>query len=105
MGGEGKMKIVSIIMLVTVWVVTVGFDYSKHTIDTTKIRGGAGKDDIPSLSAPKFVSAEKANFLFATDKVLGVVIDGEARAYPVKVMNWHEAVNDQVKGNPILVSW
>ena len=39
------------------------------------------------------------------DRVLGVFLKGEARAYPVPILNYHELVNDKVGGRPILVSW
>ena len=45
---------------------------------------------------PQMVPATRTNFLIDTDAVLGAVIDGQARAYPVRFVAWHHAVNDQV---------
>lgn len=83
-----------------------GFDFSRHSVPVDEIEGGGpGKDDIPSLTSPKFVPADRADFLKDDDRVLGVELDGVARAYPARVLNWHEAVNDTIAGRPILVTW
>ena len=86
------------------------FDLSIHSIPIEEIlSGGPGKDGIPSLTDPVFVRAEEAKFLGGRDRVLGVALSGEARAYPIKILNWHEAVNDTIiteKGStPILATW
>ena len=41
----------------------------------------------------------------AQDMVLGVHLGGYSKAYPVGILNWHELVNDQIGGRPILVTW
>lgn len=100
------MKKLSAFLLVLLAVFTLGFDFSKHSIPVEDIRsGGPGKDGIPSISEPKFVSAAKAGFLRGSDRVIGVELNGVAKAYPVKILNWHEAVNDRLKGSAILVTW
>ncbi len=82
------------------------FDYSKHSIPVNDIiSGGPPKDGIPSLVHPIFVPAGKATFLENSDKVIGITINGEAKAYPVKIMNWHEVVNDTLGGMPIMATW
>ena len=76
-----------------------GFDYSQHTIPVADIYdGGPGKDGIPAIHHPKFISADAAdqNLLKAEDRVLGLVHQGKARAYPIKILNWHEIVNDRI---------
>lgn len=84
----------------------LGFDFSKHSIPLDEIlSGGPGKDGIPSLSDPRFVPANKATFLKDNDRVLGVVMGKEAKAYPVSILSWHEAVNDRIGGSAILVTW
>jgi hypothetical protein len=65
--------------------------------------GGPPKDGIPALTRPRTVRARAADFLAADDRVIGVEIDGVARAYPVRLLNHHEAVNDVVGGVPIAV--
>lgn len=55
-------------------------------------------DGIPALTAPVMVSADdpEAGYLFDSDRVLGVVVDGKARAYPHNIFWWHEIVNDSL---------
>ncbi|MDP6334683.1 MAG: DUF3179 domain-containing protein [Nitrospinaceae bacterium] len=83
-----------------------GFDYSKHSIPKDEIYdGGPGKDGIPAIMKPIFVSADEAGFLKSKDRVIGFAYKGEAKAYPVKILNWHEIVNDRVGGFPIAVTF
>lgn len=65
----------------------------------------AGRDCIPSIDAPKFVSAAAADFLDDDDWVIGLFWKEEARAYPLKILNWHEIVNDQIGDEYIAVSF
>lgn len=83
-----------------------GFDLSKNSIPTDEIIGGGpGKDGIPSLTNPKFIKADEASYLSGSDRVIGVSSDGVSKAYPIKILTWHEAVNDTVGGRELLVSW
>jgi hypothetical protein len=82
------------------------FDYSTSAIDTSEIRsGGPGKDGIPSLTSPKFIKAKEASYLKGSDSVIGITLGGQAKAYPVKVLSWHEAVNDSTGPIKFLVTW
>lgn len=91
-------------MLVSI--IFLGFDFSKHSIPLNEIRsGGPGKDGIPSLTNPKFISAPEADFLKESDRVLGVEKGSIAKAYPVRILSWHEAVNDTIGDMEILVTW
>ena len=63
-----------------------------------------GKDDILPIYAPVLVSAEESG-LQDDDHVMGLAIDGEARAYPVRELYSREMVNDEVAGVPVLVTW
>ena len=75
-------------------------------IDADDIQsGGPPRDGIPALFSPVMVPAGEASFLDAGDRVLGVNLGGEARAYPLRILSWHELVNDTVGGDPLLVSW
>jgi len=68
--------------------------------------GGPGKDGIPAIDKPRFWDASKAdNYLDDQDIVFGVYHNGEARAYPQRVLVWHELVNDTVGGKPLSVSY
>ena len=62
--------------------------------------GGVNRDGIPALSSPKMVRADSAGarYLDDDDIVFGVFIDGEARAYPKRILAWHEMVKDEIAG-------
>jgi uncharacterized protein DUF3179 len=83
------------------------FDVTRHSVPLDEIVGGGPpKDGIPALDTPRFVPASKAkDFLSDNDRVLGVAIAGAAKAYPIRILNWHEIVNDDVNGHPITVTW
>ncbi len=57
------------------------------------------------LDAPEFISPAEATFLEADDHVLGVTIDGDSRAYPIRMMTFHHIVNDSFDGRPILITF
>ena len=83
-----------------------GFNLDNSIISVGDIRwGGPPKDGIPSIDKPKFVSANKADYLKETDRVLGLSLNGVERAYPINILNWHEIVNDSVGGEPVVVSF
>jgi len=65
----------------------------------------AGKDCVPSIDEPKFVAASAAKFLKDEDKVVGIVLGDEVRAYPVKILNWHEIVNDKIGDKDVVVTY
>ena len=69
------------------------------------VSGGPAKDGIPALTNPNFVSRSFVEYLGADDLVLGVVINGEARAYPHNIGWWHEIVNDKIGGQAISVTF
>ena len=82
------------------------FDVTRHTIPLREIVSSVPRDIISALSDPTFLSADQARGLLKdSDRVLGVSWNGEAKAYPVRILNWHELVNDTVGGRPVLVSW
>jgi hypothetical protein len=65
-----------------------------------------GFDAIPSIQEPRFVDQNTANETYDPDElVLGVEINGDARAYSVPLLSRHEIVNDVVGGKPIAVTW
>ncbi len=83
-----------------------GFDVSNSLISKEKIfSGGPPKDGIPAILNPKFESASEASWLKSTDLVTGVEIEGVFKAYPLRILVWHEAVNDKVGNKPIMVSY
>lgn len=80
------------------------FDFSDLQVPRERIRsGGPPKDGIPSLTGPKTAPVSEADFMRPDDRVVGVTVNGESRAYPIKVLNWHECYNDTLGGVPIAV--
>ena len=69
------------------------------------LHGGPAKDGIRSLEYPAFVAADNAGFLRAKDRVLGIELNGVARAYPIRILNYHEIVNDAFGGNAVVVTY
>ncbi|MCC5914435.1 MAG: DUF3179 domain-containing protein [Balneolaceae bacterium] len=86
-----------------------GFDTNleKRSIELSElIEGGPGKDGIPSIDSPRFISQEEASdWLRGREPVIAIEINGEARAYPIQILMWHEIVNDELGGEPILVTF
>lgn len=80
------------------------FAVDNLTISQAEIlRGGPAKDGIPAITGPQVTKGGKADFLDPRDRVVGITIDGEARAYPIRLLNWHEIINDQLGDVPIAV--
>ena len=67
--------------------------------------GGVPLDGIPTIDDPESVPPDAARFMRDTDTVFGVSLGGERRAYPVKVLSWHELLNDTVGGRSITLSF
>ncbi len=86
--------------------VFTAFNLDKAIVPRDEIlSGGPPKDGIPAIREPKFISPHGANFLSSDDQVIGLQIGGEAKAYPIKILNWHEVVNDTIKGIPVVVTF
>ncbi len=83
-----------------------GFDVSHASIPTDRIlRGGPPRDGIPSIDNPKFVPADQVDFLRDEDLVVGVSSKGDVRAYPLRILVWHEIVNDQFGDQAVAVTY
>jgi hypothetical protein len=87
-------------------------DFSRHTVPLAEIRsGGPRKDGIPPIDLPRFeqlVDGRSSGWsatIGATEPVISLAIDGDARAYPVRILIWHEIVNDVVGGLPVVVTY
>lgn len=82
-------------------------DGTRYTVHPSTLRQGcpAGMDCIPSIDDPQFQTAAQATWLSPEDRVIGVEIDGEARAYPLRILTVHEVVNDRLAGRPIAVTY
>jgi hypothetical protein len=82
------------------------WDFSKNAIPLDEIQsGGPPKDGIPALTNPKYLAASQADFMRDEEQVIGVNLNGVARAYPTRILSWHELVNDRFGDLPVLVSW
>ena len=65
-----------------------------------------GKDGIPAILDPQFLRPEDAiSLMQANERVIGLSIDGDHRAYPLNLLSRHEIVNDTVGGVPVAVTW
>lgn len=77
-------------------------DERAATIELDEIRwGGVLRDGIPPLKEPETISAAEAIYLDDSDVVFGVEFGGQARAYPKRILAWHEMVKDTVGGRSI----
>ena len=75
-------------------------------VDPTElVWGGVLPDGIPDIRNPTMLAPDGADFLAPDERVFGVAINGDARAYPLRIANAHEMVNDVVGGEPIALSW
>lgn len=95
-----------------------GYDTSNLTVDRDLICATIARDGIRPLTNPARLTVAEANefhkylrkehrhkFIVGSDLVIGVFIDGVATAYPTRLLAWHQVVNDEVAGVPILVTY
>ena len=82
-------------------------DFTQHTVLFEEIEsGGPPKDGIPAIDRPRFVSQkEAARWLDAREPVIVFEHRGEARAYPLQILMFHEIVNDTVGSTPVAVTF
>jgi hypothetical protein len=79
-------------------------DSGEWLIPKNEVRdGGPGRDGIPALSAPQFITAQEATFLTDNDLVLGFADGSDVRAYPHDILDWHEIINDETANHSIAV--
>jgi len=83
-----------------------GFDYGDALVPSKEILwGGVPRNGIPAINNPNFVEAAEADFLSDTDRVLGLTRNGVTKAYPIRIMDRHEIVNDQFGDEAIAVTY
>lgn len=82
-------------------------DWTRRTIDTAELlSGGPARDGIPSIDDPQFVSLAAAEaWLAGNEPVIALEVNGDARAYPLQILTWHEIANDKVGGIPVVVTF
>jgi Protein of unknown function (DUF3179) len=81
-------------------------DFSKTAVAFDEIlSGGPPKDGIPAIDTPRFLPVGAVTDLTPDEPVIGLQINGEAKAYPLRILTWHEIVNDTLGGTPIAVTY
>lgn len=82
------------------------FDVSCRSIPVKEIHeGGPPKDGIPAIDEPKYITPSEATFLKDDDLVLGIEKGNRARAYPTRILDWHEIVNDSIGDENLLITY
>ena len=127
MGERVAFKVWALIVLVVVSVIAVGcaerrsglvvedstgsppdgMGTSSDILDESDlVQGGPGKDGIPSIDDPGFVSvAEADGWLADGERVLAIDHMGQRRAYPLQILVWHEIVNDELGGDAVAITY
>lgn len=83
-----------------------GFDITEFRLDPKKLNFGLGREAFHALVDPKFgLPGDPGVSINDRTRILGVVIDGEAKAYPIHLLRGHEVVNDTVGGRPIFAAY
>ncbi|RME12189.1 MAG: DUF3179 domain-containing protein [Ardenticatenia bacterium] len=82
-------------------------DFTRHSVPYREIlSGGPPKDGIPAIDAPRYVSVEEADeWLRDREPVVLFALNGDARAFPLQILTWHEIVNTEVGGVPVTVTF
>ena len=81
-------------------------DFSRTSVEFSEIfSGGPPKDGIPAIDGPRFVAVADYSGAGATEPVISFAHGGDARASPLRVLIWHEIVNDAVGGLPVSVTY
>jgi hypothetical protein len=90
------------------------FDLSDTAVPSNLIVRAMNRDGVRALAAPMMIDAdevdrfnreERGKMLVPDDRVIGIEISSDARAYPMRLMRWHEVVNDVVGGEAIAVTY
>ncbi len=82
-------------------------DFSRHTVPFDEIfSGGPPRDGIPPIDEPNITTFDDADeWLGGKEPVIAFELNGDARAYPLQILTWHEIVNDVVGGVPVAVTF
>ena len=82
-------------------------NFDKKNIDLDELMsGGPPKDGIPAIFVPKFeIQSEAGEWLDDKEPVIALEINGEAKAYPLSILIWHEIANDKIGDVPVVVSF
>ena len=81
-------------------------DFSTASVDLREIiSGGPGRDGIPPIDNPRFGPVAAIDYIGNQEPVISISIRGQSRAYPFRILIWHEIINDEVEGLPIAVTF
>ena len=81
-------------------------DFSKMSVLVTEVlSGGPPRDGIPSIDNPKFIPVSQVTDIPGNEPLIWLDVSGDARAYPLRVLTWHEIVNDMVGGVPAAITF
>jgi len=87
-------------------------DFKQHSVPLSEIiSGGPGKDGIPAIDDPEFISVSQTiDWLGDAEPVIALILKDKngrehARAYPIQILIWHEIVNDELAGIPVFVTF
>ncbi|MDH3737928.1 MAG: DUF3179 domain-containing protein [Alphaproteobacteria bacterium] len=81
-------------------------DFENRSIELSEIDDdGNTRDSIPPVRTPIYVDADKATDIGPLEPVLSIGINGDFRAYPLRILLWHEIVNEEIGGVPVLISY
>ena len=74
-------------------------------IRSDEIQSILPEDAIPALIKPAYLTASQASDIYDQEEVIGVIVNGDARAYPLSTLSAHEIVDDDIGGQPLAVTW
>jgi hypothetical protein len=82
-------------------------NWNLHTVEYSELlSGGPPRDGIQSIDDPKFIDPDQASaWLADNEPVIFLELNGDARAYPLQIITWHEIINDVVGGVPAVVTF
>jgi hypothetical protein len=99
-------RAIAVVVMLAMYVALTGFDLSRHSVPLDRIVSTNGSmAGIDAITKPAFITASKATFLTPEDRVVGVLINGRVRAYPLKILTWHQVVDDSIAGNPVAITY
>ena len=81
-------------------------DFESAVVELDEIRdGGPPKDGIPAIDDPRFQPVAEIHDLADAEPVISLTVSGKSRAYPLRILTWHEIVNDVIAGVPVAVTY
>ena len=81
-------------------------DFTRTTVALSEIiSGGPPRDGIPPIDEPQFLPLRKIDSLDEREPVIRLEVAGVVRFYPLRVMTWHEIVNDTIAGRPVAITY